>query len=119
MIARIVSLAVGLWLMAAPVILDYHGPGQINDRICGPLIASLAIIAVWEVTREVRWVNTVFAFWLIFAPLFLHYITWRSVINSLICAFILLLSSLAPGRRTHSFNGGWTTLVRKERDDRS
>lgn len=110
MVARFVSCIIGVWLMAAPALLDYRGPATVNDRICGPLIVSFAIIAMWEVTRSLRWLNAIFGFWLMLAPLVLHYITWRSAFNNLLCAFILLVCALVPGKRTHRFGGGWASL---------
>ncbi len=110
MIPRLFSLLTGVWLMAAPAILGYGGPAWINDRICGPLIASFAIIAIWEVTRPLRWMNVIFAFWLMLAPLVLHYTAWRSSYNNVGCALVLLVCALAPGRKTHRFGGGWSSL---------
>jgi hypothetical protein len=109
-IARFISCLIGLWLMAAPALLGYQGPAIVNDRICGPLIVSFAIIAMWEVTRSLRWINVVFGFWLMLAPLVLHYVTWRSAFNNLLCSLVLLVCALVPGRRTHRFAGGWTSL---------
>lgn len=110
MIPRIVSCLVGIWLMAAPAVVGYHGPARINDQTCGPLIASFAIIALWEVTRELRWMNLALGFWLMLAPLVLHYVTWVSAINNLICSTVLIICALVPGKKTHRFNGGWASL---------
>jgi hypothetical protein len=116
MIARVVACLVGIWLMAAPAILNYHGPAQINDRICGPLIASIALIALWEVTRELRWLHAVVGFWLMSAPLVLHYIAWWTVVNSIVCSVILVISAVIPGAKNHSFGGGWSVLFRDRED---
>lgn len=110
MIARFISFLIGIWLMVAPALLGYGGSAVVNDRICGPLIISISIIAMWEVTRALRWVNAIIGFWLMLAPLVLHYVTWRSAFNNLLCAFILLVCAVVPGKRTHNFGGGWTGL---------
>ena len=65
---RIVNIALGLWLMVAPSVLDYGDPAAANDRIVGPIAAALAVIAVWEATRPLRWVNVVLGLWLVIAP---------------------------------------------------
>ena len=36
---RLVSIALGAWLMAAPALLDYGDPARTSDRIVGPLSA--------------------------------------------------------------------------------
>lgn len=110
MIPRIFSCMVGIWLMAAPAILGYHGPARINDQACGPLIASLAIIAMWEVTRGLRWLNLALGFWLMLAPLVLHYVTWASALNNLVCSLTLIICAVVPGRKIHRFAGGWPSL---------
>lgn len=117
MIPRFISALVGLWLMASPVVLGYFGPARINDRVCGPLIATFAIIALWEVTREVRWLNVLLAFWLMLAPLLLHYPTWTPVVNSLACAAVLVVAAVAPGSKTGRYAGGWKSLF-AERDEK-
>src|SRR5215207_3520539 len=65
---RLVNTLVGLWLMAAPAVLDYAGAARTNDRIVGPLAASFAVIAIWEVTRPLRWANVALGVWLLVAP---------------------------------------------------
>jgi hypothetical protein len=110
MIPGILSCLIGIWLMAAPAMLGYHGPARINDQTCGPLIASLAIISLWEVTRGLRWLTVALGFWLMLAPLVLHYGTWTSAVNNLACSLMLVICAVIPGRKTHRFEGGWPSL---------
>ena len=51
--------------MASPAVLDYADPARANDRIIGPLVASMAIIAIWDITRPLRWVNVILGAWLL------------------------------------------------------
>lgn len=110
MIPRLFSLVVGIWLMAAPAVLGYAGLARQNDRICGPLIATFAITALWEVTRGLRWMNLVFGFWLMLAPLLLHYPAWTPVVNSVVCSLVLIWAAVVPGKIEHRFAGGWGAL---------
>jgi hypothetical protein len=41
----------GIWSMASSAVLDYAGPACANDRIIGPIVASLAIIVISEIAR--------------------------------------------------------------------
>ena len=66
--AQMMNAVLGIWLMAAPTVLHYDGALQVNDRIVGPLAAACAIVALWPVTRPVRWVNVALGMWLIIAP---------------------------------------------------
>ena len=68
--------------MASPAVLDYADPARANDRIIGPIVASMATIAIWEVTRPLRWVNVVLGAWLLIAPWLLGHLPdarWNSL----------------------------------------
>ena len=71
--ARILTAALGIWLMAAPAVLGYDRPASADDRIVGPLAAAFAIVAIWEVTRPLSWMNLLLGLWLIVAPWLLGY----------------------------------------------
>lgn len=111
--AQLAGTALGLWLMAAPSILGYGDPARMNDRVVGPLVASFAFIAVWEVTRGVRRANLVLAAWLLVAPWALGY-EIAATVNSTIVALCLLLLASMGGSVTQSFGGGWTSLVARD-----
>jgi len=51
---QFINVLLGIWLMAAPDILAYGDPARTQDHIFGPLIVTIAMIAVSEVTRPVR-----------------------------------------------------------------
>ena len=101
----------GIWLMASPAVLDYADPARANDRIIGPIVASLAIIALWEIMRSLRWVNVILGAWLLIVPWLLGH-TSDARWNSLAAGALVLGFSLAKGERTHPFGGGWSSLWR-------
>lgn len=95
--------------MAAPAVLDYADPARTNARIIGPIVASLATIAIWELTRPLRWVNVILGAWLLIAPWMLAHppdARW----NSLATGALILICSLVKGTRTHQLGGGWSSL---------
>ena len=115
--APLLTALAGIWLMASPALLDYADPARANDRIIGPVVASMAIIAIWEVTRPVRWVNVILGAWLLIAPWLLGHAAdarWNSLAAG---AFILTLS-LVKGSRTHACGGGWSSLWKGVPPDR-
>ena len=70
-----------------------------NDRIIGPIVASLATIAMWEVARPLRWVNVILGAWLLIAPwvpVLAHPARW----NSLATGALILICSLVKGTRS-------------------
>lgn len=119
--ARIVNFLFGLWLMAAPALLGHVGtPAEVNDRIVGPLIASFAFVAIWDVTRGLRWVNTLLGLWLIAVPFLLG--AWvqdwsfPATINSVLVGLYVTALSLVRGAVQHHFGGGWRSLLESHRD---
>jgi hypothetical protein len=108
--SQLVATALGLWLMAAPAVLGYGDPARMNDRIVGPIIASFAFIAVWEVTRSLRWVNVLSGLWLIVAPWILDFGT-AATVNSIVVALGVLIAASTGGSVSQSFGGGWWAVV--------
>jgi hypothetical protein len=106
--ARIISVILGIWLMAAPTVLDYTGPARDNDHIVGPLVVSFAIIAHWEVTRPLRWIQLVLGFWLLVTPWVLGY-ELVATLNSSVVGLLLMALSTVSGK-TQQRVGGWSSL---------
>ena len=103
---------VGIWLMASPAVLNYADPARANDQLIGPIVASLAIIAMWEIARPLRWINVVLGGWLLIAPWVLGHAPdarW----NSLAAGTLVLGFSLVKGKRTHQTGGGWSSLWKR------
>jgi len=108
--ARLLSAALGVWLMAAPAVLGYRGTAaETSDRIVGPIVVSFAVIALWEVSRAVRWVNLLMALWLLSAPAVLG-MAPVPLANSVVVGLVLVLLTLVPERKKERFAGGWRAL---------
>ena len=107
---RIVNAALGLWLMAAPALLDYGGAARTNDRIVGPVAASFAVIAIWEVTRPLRWANVALGVWLLVAPWLPGYDP-VPLLNSLAVGACLITFGWIRGPIRHRLGGGWSALL--------
>ena len=108
--ARLLNTALGLWLMAAPAVLGYGDPAQINDRIAGPLAVACAVVAIWEATRPLRRGNLAIGFWLLLAPWILGYGAAVPTVNSLVVGALLLALALVKGRVENRFGGGGSVL---------
>lgn len=109
--ARFINVAIGIWLMAAPAVLGYGGTAAAHhDRIVGPVLASLACIAIWEVTGPLRWLNLLIGGWLLLAPWVLG-LPYDATINSSFAGLVVVCLSLVRGSLTHRFGGGWLSLL--------
>lgn len=115
--AQILNAFLGIWLMAAPAVLDFHGPGRINNLIVGPIAATFAIIAIWEVVRPLGKLNIASGIWLVLAPLILNHQSMVPVINSFLVGIMMIGLALTSSRTSGKFAGGWRSLLDSPRNE--
>lgn len=108
--ARILNIALGLWLMAAPGILNYPTPAADNGHIIGPVLVTFAFVACWEATRGIRKWNYPLALWLLLAPWILDYGHTLATISDMLCGAGVLVFSSIKGKMEQTFGGGWQSL---------
>lgn len=108
--AAAAGFILGVWLMAAPAVLDYSGLAATIDRIVGPTAAAAAWIAGAEVTRSVRWVNVALGSWTIVSALLLDRSTTEAVHALVTGALLIVTSLLMTGFQQDRFAGGWRSL---------
>ena len=105
----LLSAGLGAWLMLAPTVLDIHGGSADSDHLIGALVITVAIVAMAEVTRAVRFLNVGLSVWLLLAPWVLHGSTampW----NDMTVGLALALLSLPRGRITERY-GAWDRYI--------
>lgn len=112
--ARLLNALLGIWLMAAPAVLNYGEPALTNDRIFGPIAASLATVAIWQATRPLRWLNLLVGIWLLLAPWVLSYAEAVAMINSSIVGILMVALALVKGKTDQEFGGGWSALWKQQ-----
>lgn len=111
-LARLIVMAVAVWLMAAPSLFDYQETAAADsDRIVGPIAGALAFVALWDVLVALRWLTLPCGLWLIVAPLFLDAGTTSWTVSTTISG-LLIASAAAFGPDVRvEFDGGWTTVA--------
>lgn len=114
--ARLLSFGLGLWLMAAPAVLGYDNPARDAGRIVGPIIAGCAFIAIWQVTRFLRWVTLPAGAWLVVAPWVLGGYPGAAMWNSVLVGLVVVGTAFVEGEFTDRFGGGWRSLWKREQD---
>lgn len=107
--ARVVSVLLGLWLMVAPAALTVNNAASDNFRIVGPLVVSVSVIAIWGVTRGLRWANVPLGAWLLLAPWLFHFGT-AALVTSLAVGVLLIALAFVRGEVKEKFGGGWSAL---------
>lgn len=112
---HLIAAVLGIWLMAAPGILDYglHAVFADNDHIVGPLVATVGLVAASEATRNVRWVNIPLGGWLLLAPWVLDYGQTTPIVNDMLVGGAILGLAFVQGKRENRFGGGWRSLFTK------
>jgi energy-converting hydrogenase Eha subunit E len=111
-IARLVAVATGVWLMCAPAVLGYGDPAATNDRIFGPVAAAVAFVAMWPVVRSLRWAVAPVAVWLFVAPILLAYDDTAAVLSTELSALVLAVT-VPLGPTDQRFGGGWSAVWSK------
>jgi|SRR5687768_4397768 len=110
MVAKILSVIAGLWLMAAPYVLGIAEIAANNDHIIGPVIASFAIISLSPCTSVVLKFNLPLGVWLLLAPWILGYENNSAIINDMLTGFFVIIFSLIKIKIKKRFGGGWEAI---------
>jgi hypothetical protein len=107
----LVSVALGLWLMASPTVFGSSGRAAHSDHLIGALVVTVAMIALADVGRAARFVNVVFGAWFIAAPWLLSGDTTAAAWNDVAVGVALVLLSLRRGPVVERY-GSWQRLIR-------
>jgi hypothetical protein len=108
--AQLLNTALGIWLTAAPDVIGFGGAAAAHHHILGPLVASSAFVAVWEVLRPIRWLTVLFGFWLLLAPWPFDF-TPDAAVNSIVVGLLLIVFGRVGDGVTQKYGGGWSALA--------
>ena len=106
----LVSALIGFWLMGAPPAVGAAGAAADNDFLVGPLVAVVAVIAMAEVARALRFVNILAGIWLIAAPWLLSGATTGSIVSDIVAGVALIALSVPRGAIRERY-GAWQRYV--------
>ncbi|PMR75192.1 vitamin K epoxide reductase family protein [Billgrantia endophytica] len=102
-------LLIGAWLMLTRVTLGAEGAMANWDHVIGALIITVAVIALAESARPIRWLLIPLAAVLLFTP-FLHGVGIVATISSLLCGAAVMALSLRRGPIQGRY-GSWSKLL--------
>jgi hypothetical protein len=106
------STLLGLWMMFAPLALGTLGTAAATgSQTAGALIITIAVIAMGEPIRSVRFLNILLGLWLIAAPWVLSGAGTASTVNGLLAGLLLTGLSVPRGVVRERF-GKWDRYVR-------
>jgi hypothetical protein len=96
--------------LAAPDILGSQGVAADNNHLAGALVVTIAVIAMAEVARPLRFLNIPLGLWFIVAPWLLGGGTTASVWSNVIAGLLLIPLALPRGAVREQY-GGWQRLI--------
>jgi len=91
---RLLSLALGLWLVASTLVLPMESTSGFNRLIVGTGVAACAVMALWA--PWFRFVNTVLGVWLGATELFFEHASTGKFLSTLVVAGAIVVLSLVP-----------------------
>ena len=107
----IVSALLSFWLMASPAVFGTTGIAAPRDNLVGPLVAVVAVTAISEVVRSVRYLNVLTGLWLVAVPWFLSGATTGSTVNDVAVGVALILLAIPCGAIRNHY-GDWSAWMR-------
>ena len=100
------AILLGLWLMVSPAILPATSAGASIDRIIGPFVVWVGVLALRSVTRSFRALHIISAVFLLIAPWLVTNtvpLRWSSVL----VGWALVVLAIARGRVSQRVGDGW------------
>ena len=107
----VASAALGLWLMFSRLVFGTEPPMADSDHLVGALVITVAVIAMAEVARPLRFINVAFGLWLVAAPWLLAGDGAVAAVASVIAGVLLIGLSLPRGTRSREHYGGWDRYI--------
>lgn len=104
------TVGLGIWLMASPTVLGFGGATAHNNHLFGALVVTVAMIALGEVGRAVRFINVLFGAWFIVSPWLLSGATTASTVSDIVVGAALILLSIRRGPVRESY-GSWNRYI--------
>lgn len=110
LISRAFAVATGIWLMFAPAVLGHDGTAMADsDRIVGPIAASLAFVAGWQVLEGLRWATVPCGLWAVTAPWILD-ADLAAGLSSKLAGVVFVLTATVAATGGDRFGGGWRSV---------
>lgn len=107
----VASTGVGALLMLSPVVFGTEPPLYFSDHIAGCLVILVAVTAMAEVARPVRFVNAALGGWIALSPFVLAGGGTFGTAADVVLGLALIGLSLPRGTRSEEHYGGWDRMI--------
>ena len=105
------SAALGAVLMGTPLIFGTEPPLYFSDHILGSLVILVAVTAMAELARPLRFLNVALGAWVAASPFLLEGAGSAGTIADVVIGLALIGLSLPRGKRSDEHYGGWDRLI--------
>jgi hypothetical protein len=107
----VASAVLGTGLMFTRLLFDTVPPMADSDHLVGALIVTVAVMAMAEVGRTLRFINVLFGAWLVIAPWVLEGASMVASWAGIVVGIVVILLSLPRGARSREHYGSWDRYV--------
>jgi nucleoside-diphosphate-sugar epimerase/uncharacterized membrane protein len=107
----VASALLGIWLMFTRLAFGSEPPMADSDHLVGSLVVTISIIAMAEVARPLRFLNTLCGLWLIAAPWLLDGGSMVANSASALVGLAIVVLSLPRGATSRHHYGAWDRLI--------
>jgi uncharacterized membrane protein len=107
----VTSTALGVWLMCTPRFLGTEAPLYFSDHILGCLVIVVAVTAMAEIARPVRFLNVALGAWVVASPFLLQGATLAGMIGDVFVGLAVIGLGLPRGKRSGEHYGGWDRAI--------
>ena len=105
------SAGIGVFLMLTRLTLGTDGAMANSDHLMGALTITIAVIAMAEIARLLRFLNAALGAWLIAAPFLLEGGSNLAMAVSIALGLVLIALSVPRGRRSNEHYASWDRFV--------
>ena len=107
----VASAALGALLMTTPLVIGTVPPLYFSDHIAGCLVILVAVTALAEIVRPVRFLNVALGAWIAASPFLLDGAGSAGSVAAVIIGLALIGLSLPRGTRSDEHYGGWDRAI--------
>ena len=107
----VATAALGVFLMGTPLVFGTEAPLYFSDHIVGSLVIMVAVTAMAEIARPVRFLNVALGAWVAVSPFLLEGATLAGTLGDVVAGLGLIGLSLPRGKRSDEHYGGWDRLI--------
>lgn len=107
----VASTALGALLMATPPIFGTQPPLYFSDHVVGCLVIMVAVTAMAEVARPIRFLNVATGAWIVASPFLLDGGAAAAMAADIAIGLALIGLSLPRGKRSDEHYGGWDRVI--------